>query len=159
MRWKEWLGAMAICVVVAGCGSESAPDEATDPETVATDFVEAVADGDAGACDLMTSGGAEFAATVGQEDSCEAAIEAQGTYLNAATYNAGPAELTEELDSGVLEEKGKGTSYRFCLPNEGEVTIDLVEVDGEWHVAGLSVGRVEIVSGDGDRRHPPCKID
>ena len=107
----------------------------------------------------MTSGGAEFAATVGPRGRVARRRSRPGAPTsNAATFNA-PAQLTEELDSGVLQEKGQDTSYTFCLPNEGEVKLDLVEVDGEWHVDLLNVSRVEIVSGDGDRRHPPCKID
>jgi hypothetical protein len=118
----------------------------------------ALAEGDPAACALMTADGAKFAAEAFRADSCEAAIE-EGAYSDAYFRRSPPAEVTEKLDSGVLEERGRNTSYRFCLPNETEVALDLAEVDGQWRVDLVSVSRkLEVLKDDG-RIIEPCSLD
>ncbi|HEX6116630.1 MAG TPA: hypothetical protein VFY99_05975 [Solirubrobacterales bacterium] len=144
--------------MVAGCGDDSESDSGGDPEAVAKAFIEALADEDPGACDLMTADGADFAATMVDADSCEAAIEDAGVFGAGYFFESPPDELPDELDSGVLEERGENTYFQFCLPNESEVKLDLVEVEGEWRIDLVSVSRGEEVDGRDRTTIPPCSL-
>jgi hypothetical protein len=145
-----------ICLVIAGCGGDPPPEEA-DPEAVSKDLVEAVAEGSPEACELMTSRARRQAEITGGEGSCEEAIEAQARFVDTISYGTPPAELTRELDSGELEETREGMAFRFCVPNESEIELELVQVNGEWRVDLVAASRLEVVR-EGVDISKPCRI-
>jgi hypothetical protein len=147
----------ATCLVLAGCGGESAPEEGTDPEGISKDFVEAVAERSPEACELMTFRARRQAEITGGEGSCEEAIEAQARFVDTISYGTPPAALTRELDSGELDETREGMTFRFCVPNESEIKLELVQVNGEWRVDLAVVGR-KVVVAKGVRSVGPCRI-
>jgi hypothetical protein len=150
-----WLAA-AICLVLAGCGNDSAAEEA-DPKAVSKTFVEAVAEESPEACELMTSRARRQAEITGGEGSCEEAIEAEAKFVDTISYGTPPAELTRELDSGALEETREGMAFRFCVPNESKIKLELIQVSGEWRVDLVAASRLEVVR-EGVDISKPCRI-
>jgi hypothetical protein len=67
-----------------------------------------------------------------------------------------PKELTAELGDGQLETSRDGTEFRFCTPNETQLTVSLIEGENGWQVDLVSGGR-EVTVLDGDRDVGPCR--
>lgn len=155
---------LGVCLVLAGCSGDSDTDEPIDPTSVSENFVQAVADADPQACELMTPGARRQARLTGGGKTCDESIEAQKKYVDFIFFQSRPSELTKEVDDGELVETNRGTVFRFCLPNEAEIKLDLVQVESEWRVDLVSTSRSESygpggnISSDEAGRAAPCRL-
>ena len=114
-------------LVVAGCGDDSSDAASSDdPAEVVSALYDAAADGDAGAmCELMSESAQENAATVEDEDSCEAGLE--------KSLSGGAGELLGEIEVGEAEVEGDHGTVEISALGQSD-TVDVVQEDGQWKV-------------------------
>jgi hypothetical protein len=158
MRLSVTLAAAVCSLWIAGCGEVTQTEPVGEgAEEAVGQFIDAVLEGDAEACDQMTARARRQTRITGEERTCEEAIQAKDRFI---AYNFSPkssGEVKEASEAGKLVVGPTNTSYVFCMPNEDKIGIRLVQEGGTWLVDALSKGSTFTVDKDGERQRSPCR--